>query len=111
VEPEGLQSFDLTKLLNIKDTGYFRKQKQYGNDDTLALFIKSKIEIAVFKTKLQCKNETSFQIPENAIGMVYYTEKGLTIYFPFQAQNGYGNLIYGKSFTNDVDGTLIDSSN
>jgi len=94
-------------LRQIKgDADYTKPHSYNGTPYTMTLleYIHEKIHMAAFKTKLQCKNETSFTILNNVSGLIFYTEHGLTITFPFQAQNGYGNMIYDTSYT-DVRGT------
>lgn len=98
-------------LYEIKNSQSYTLDKQkYKDDISLHTFLHYKIVMAGFNTKLKCKNETSFSVPANSKGMIFFVDGKMTINFPFQAQNGYGNMIYAQSYSDD-SGTLIDDGN
>lgn len=105
-------SFPIDTIKIIQSLGFILWEKNTFND-TLNIkyiehiknipkvyaYLNSKVWTALFYGKMKLKNQTSFNLIENAPGYIMITDAGgLSIKFPIQAQNGYGNLIYSNVF-------------
>lgn len=99
------ESYAATK----KDSQFIRGNlEKRGITDTLALHLMSKVNGAVSSTGFKIKNRTSLTIEENSKGMIYCSGDEVAISFPFQGQNGRGNMIYAQSITKDRETFIIE---
>jgi hypothetical protein len=74
--------------------------ENYKDSNRVELYLTMKTHFASISTKHKLKNSASYTPISTGEGMIYVDENGndITIYFPFKAQNGYGNFIFSKSF-------------
>jgi hypothetical protein len=79
-----------------KNAGFIEKYKTMPHID---IFLMGEIRMAAFYAKMKIKNSTSF-LPVKGNGGFIYVGEGdkINISFPFQAQNGYGNMIFSKAY-------------
>jgi len=91
---------------NPKNADYIEKNK---NKTHIEMFLMSELTMSSFFTKFKLKNGNSYT-PINGTSSLVYVPKdgGINITFNFQAQNGYGNMIYSTSITTVklVDGKI-----
>jgi len=92
---ESFKNWDSLTFNNPKNADYIEFHK---NRSHLETYLFSKISMASFWIKYDLKNKQSFTPIQNSEGFIYCDENKINISFPFQAQNGYGNMIVMKGY-------------
>ncbi len=91
-----------------EDKNLIQKNIEKRNvSDPMTIFLLTKVSAAGFATKYKLKNKTSFKVTENSKGKIYYSENGLTVSFPFEAQNDLGAEMKATSITNDKSTSIL----
>lgn len=89
------KNWDSITFTNPKNADFIERHKNHTHLET---YLFSTIGMASIWAKLDLKNMKSFTPIENSKGLIYCKENKINISFPFQAQNGYGNMIFMEAY-------------
>ncbi len=89
------KNWDSITFTNPKNADFVALHK---NRTHLETYLYSTIGMASIWAKLDLKNMQSFTPILNSEGFIYCKDDKINFSFPFQAQNGYGNMIFMKAY-------------
>ena len=89
------KNWDSITFTNPKNADFIELHKSHTHLET---YLYSTIGMASIWAKLDLKNMQSFTPILNSEGFIYCKEDKINFSFPFQAQNGYGNMIFMKAY-------------
>jgi hypothetical protein len=92
---QSFKTWDSITFNNPKNADFIAQHKSHPHVET---YLYSTIGMASIWAKLDLKNMQSFTPILNSEGLIYCKEDKINISFPFQAQNGYGNMIFMKAY-------------
>ena len=89
------KNWDSITFNNPKNSDFVQLHKSHSHLET---YLYSTIGMASIWARLDLKNSQSFTPILNSEGFIYCKEDKINFSFPFQAQNGYGNMIFMKAY-------------